>query len=73
MDIIDKLNKEINAGLADPKIKARLAQLGGTWIQSLRGTGSVQCEKCASSKSKKCEKFTSSKIKECTQLNNWQK
>jgi len=29
-DIIDKLNKEINAGLADPKIKTRLADLGGT-------------------------------------------
>jgi len=29
-DIVDKLNKEINAGLADPKIKARLADLGGT-------------------------------------------
>ena len=29
-NIIDKLNKEINAGLADPKIKARLANLGGT-------------------------------------------
>ena len=28
--IIDKLNEEINAGLADPKIKARLADLGGT-------------------------------------------
>jgi tripartite-type tricarboxylate transporter receptor subunit TctC len=28
--IIDKLNKEINAGLADPKMKARLADLGGT-------------------------------------------
>jgi tripartite-type tricarboxylate transporter receptor subunit TctC len=27
---VDKLNKEINAGLADPNIKARLAQLGGT-------------------------------------------
>ena len=27
--IIDKLNKEINAGLADPKIKARLADLDG--------------------------------------------
>ena len=27
--IIDKLNREINAGLADPKIKARLADLGG--------------------------------------------
>jgi tripartite-type tricarboxylate transporter receptor subunit TctC len=29
-DIIDKLNTEINAGLADPKIKARLVELGGT-------------------------------------------
>jgi tripartite-type tricarboxylate transporter receptor subunit TctC len=28
-EVIDKLNKEINAGLADPKIKARLAELGG--------------------------------------------
>ena len=29
-DIIEKLNKEINAALADPKLKARLADLGGT-------------------------------------------
>jgi len=29
-EIVDKLNKEINAGLADPKIKARLAVLGVT-------------------------------------------
>jgi tripartite-type tricarboxylate transporter receptor subunit TctC len=28
-DILDKLNNEINAGLADPKIKARFADLGG--------------------------------------------
>jgi tripartite-type tricarboxylate transporter receptor subunit TctC len=28
-DIIDRLNKEINAGLADPKLKTRLADLGG--------------------------------------------
>jgi tripartite-type tricarboxylate transporter receptor subunit TctC len=28
--IIDKLNEAINAGLADPKFKARLADLGGT-------------------------------------------
>jgi tripartite-type tricarboxylate transporter receptor subunit TctC len=27
-EIIDKLNKEINAGLADPKLKARLAVIG---------------------------------------------
>jgi tripartite-type tricarboxylate transporter receptor subunit TctC len=29
LDIIDKLNREINAALSDPKIKARLADLGG--------------------------------------------
>jgi tripartite-type tricarboxylate transporter receptor subunit TctC len=29
-EIIDKLNKEINAGLADPGIKARVADLDGT-------------------------------------------
>jgi len=29
-EIIDKLNKEINAGLADPNIKARIADVGGT-------------------------------------------
>ncbi|SDO26658.1 tripartite tricarboxylate transporter substrate binding protein [Afipia sp. GAS231] len=29
-DIIDLLNKELNAGLADPKIKARIVELGGT-------------------------------------------
>ena len=28
--IIDKLNKEINAGVADPRIKARFADLGST-------------------------------------------
>ena len=31
-EIIEKLNKEINAGLADPKIKAKLADLGGMLI-----------------------------------------
>jgi tripartite-type tricarboxylate transporter receptor subunit TctC len=30
VDVIEKLNKEINAGLADPKIKARFADFGGT-------------------------------------------
>jgi tripartite-type tricarboxylate transporter receptor subunit TctC len=28
-EIVDRVNKEINAGLADPKMKARLAELGG--------------------------------------------
>ena len=30
LEIIDKLNKEINASLADPKMKARIAETGGT-------------------------------------------
>src|SRR5262245_62047948 len=29
-EIVDRLNKEINAVLADPKIRARVAELGGT-------------------------------------------
>src|SRR5262245_57158725 len=29
-DIVEKLNKEINVALADPKMRARLADLGGT-------------------------------------------
>src|SRR5262245_63422713 len=32
-EIVDKLNKEINAALADPRIKARLAALGVTILQ----------------------------------------
>jgi tripartite-type tricarboxylate transporter receptor subunit TctC len=31
-EVIDKLNKEINAGLADPRIKQKLADLGGMLI-----------------------------------------
>jgi tripartite-type tricarboxylate transporter receptor subunit TctC len=34
-DIIEKLNKEINLALADPKLKARLAELGGTVLAGL--------------------------------------
>jgi tripartite-type tricarboxylate transporter receptor subunit TctC len=30
IEIVDKLNKNINASLADPKSKAQLAELGGT-------------------------------------------
>jgi tripartite-type tricarboxylate transporter receptor subunit TctC len=36
-EIIDKLNREINAGLADPKMKARIAELGATVIPSSPG------------------------------------
>ena len=32
-EIIDMLNKEINAALADPKMKARLAEFGGTVLE----------------------------------------
>jgi tripartite-type tricarboxylate transporter receptor subunit TctC len=31
-EIVDKLNKEINAALTDPKIKARFADLGGVTL-----------------------------------------
>ena len=34
-EIVDKLNKEINAGLADPKMKARLTELGATALPGL--------------------------------------
>ncbi len=29
-EVIDLLNKELNAGLADDKVKARIVELGGT-------------------------------------------
>ena len=29
-EMVDKLNNEINAGLADPKLRARFADLGGS-------------------------------------------
>src|SRR5215211_3560592 len=38
LNIIDKLNTEINAALADPKIKTRLADLGGTSFSSSPAT-----------------------------------
>jgi len=30
VEIIERLNTEINAGLADPRLKSRLVELGGT-------------------------------------------
>jgi tripartite-type tricarboxylate transporter receptor subunit TctC len=36
-EIIDKLNKEINAGLADQKLKSQLGNLGGTALESTPG------------------------------------
>ena len=32
IEIVDRLNKEINAGLADPKLRVQLADLGGVII-----------------------------------------
>ena len=32
VEVIDKINKEINAGLADPKMKERFTDLGGIAI-----------------------------------------
>jgi tripartite-type tricarboxylate transporter receptor subunit TctC len=37
-DIVDKLNREVNAALADPKMRARLADLGGTPLPDRRPT-----------------------------------
>jgi tripartite-type tricarboxylate transporter receptor subunit TctC len=37
VEIVDRLNLEINAGLADPKIKTRLADLGGEVIAGPSG------------------------------------
>jgi tripartite-type tricarboxylate transporter receptor subunit TctC len=34
-EIVEKLNSEINAALADPKLKARLADLGGVPLRGL--------------------------------------
>ncbi len=36
IEIINRLNKEINAGLADPTMKGRLADLGGTVMSGSR-------------------------------------
>jgi tripartite-type tricarboxylate transporter receptor subunit TctC len=36
-EIVDKLNKEINAALTDPNMKARLADLGGTMLPGSPG------------------------------------
>ncbi len=37
-EIIDKLNREINAAMADPKLTSRLADLGGMPIPMTTGT-----------------------------------
>jgi tripartite-type tricarboxylate transporter receptor subunit TctC len=36
-EIVDKLNREINAGLADPRMKARIAELGATAVPTSPG------------------------------------
>ena len=44
-EIIDKLNKEINAGLADPKIKARLADLAAQCFRLARRLRQAHCRR----------------------------
>jgi Tripartite tricarboxylate transporter family receptor len=45
-EIVEKLNKEINAGLADPKLRARLADLGGRRARALaRRLWQVHCRR----------------------------
>jgi tripartite-type tricarboxylate transporter receptor subunit TctC len=43
--IIDKLNKEINAGLAEPKLKARFAELGNTVLPLTRRFRTAHCRR----------------------------
>jgi tripartite-type tricarboxylate transporter receptor subunit TctC len=38
MEIIERLNKTINAGLADPKMRARFADLGATTLAGSSGS-----------------------------------
>ena len=45
IDIVNRLNEEINAGLADPKAKSRLADLGGTsFVESPADFGKLIAE-----------------------------
>jgi hypothetical protein len=37
-EVIEKLNKEVNVSIADPKLQARLANLGGTALGGSRQT-----------------------------------
>ena len=60
VESVDKLNKEINAGLADPRIQAQLADLGGT---VLPGTPADFAERIAEETQKwaKVVKFSGAK------------
>jgi tripartite-type tricarboxylate transporter receptor subunit TctC len=60
MEIVVKLNSELNAAVADPKIKARFVELGGT---SLAGS-SVDFTKLIAAETDKWEKvIRAAKIK----------
>ena len=48
-EVIEKLNKTINAGLADPKLKARLAALGAVPL----GTSSAEYGKLVAEETEK--------------------
>jgi tripartite-type tricarboxylate transporter receptor subunit TctC len=61
LDVVDKLNKEINAVLADPKAKARLADLGVTPL----GGSPVEFGKLVASETErwgKVVKFSGAKV-----------
>jgi tripartite-type tricarboxylate transporter receptor subunit TctC len=60
-EIVEKLNKEVNAGLADPGIRARLAELGAaplvTTPKEFAATAAAETEKWA-----KVVKFSGAKV-----------
>ena len=59
--IVEKLNKEINAGLADPNMKTRLADLGGTvLVGSPADFGKLIAEE--TEKWRKVVKFSGAKV-----------
>jgi tripartite-type tricarboxylate transporter receptor subunit TctC len=61
VEIIDTLNKEINAGLVDPKMKARLADLGGVPLSlTPAGLGKLIAEE--TEKWAKVVKFSGAKV-----------
>jgi tripartite-type tricarboxylate transporter receptor subunit TctC len=59
VNIIDKLNMEINAGLADPKIAARTAELGATVFVS----SPADLDNSSSSKPRNGPRFRAANIK----------
>ena len=59
MEIVDKLNKEINAALADPKIRARLADLGSVPMPLVPPISATSFPKILKSGARSFERLTS--------------